>query len=199
MRRGAELNGRRGGVRRPFGLRGVAAGGEFGMPVTTESDSVKSYLTILQGIVGRMAGNSAGCKTWCVTLVTALFALAIDKGKPSAILVGLLPLFLFLDAYYLSQEKGFREIYNAFVAKLKTPGANADADLYELSLVNNGFGQRVGATLRQLRSFSIWPFYGIILITLLVAAYASTKTAPAAATHPADAGKPSPTATAAAR
>src|SRR6185436_5494770 len=64
---------------------------------------------MIQSVISRMASNSASCKTWCVTLVTALFALAIDKNKPAAILIGLFPLalFCFLDAYYLSLERDF--------------------------------------------------------------------------------------------
>ena len=32
-----------------------------------ESDAVQTHLTILQGIIQRMADNSRSCKLWCIT------------------------------------------------------------------------------------------------------------------------------------
>src|SRR5436305_10978591 len=61
------------------------------MPIGIESESARAYLTLLQGVITRMAGNSTSCKTWCVTIVSAIFALALDKNKPQSILVGFLP------------------------------------------------------------------------------------------------------------
>ncbi len=48
--------------------------------VNFESGAVQSYLGILQGVINRMASNSAGCKTWCITLVSATgyFAQSFD-------------------------------------------------------------------------------------------------------------------------
>lgn len=156
------------------------------MPMDTESESVKTYLPIIQGVISRMANNSANCKTWCVTIVTALFALAIDKGKPRALLLGLIPLglFFFLDAYYLSLEHDFRKIYNSFVAKLRAADPTAAGDVYDLSLTNNCFLQRAKATARQVGSFSILPFYVLILITLLLT-YVLFNPAPPAVEKPA--------------
>ena len=37
---------------------------------------------MLQGIINRMAGNSASCKTWTVTLVAAQLALLVGKQIP---------------------------------------------------------------------------------------------------------------------
>ena len=138
------------------------------MALATNSEEVKLYLPMLQGVISRMALNSANCKTWCVTLVTALFALAIDKNKPAAILIGLFPLalFCFLDAYYLSLERDFITLYKNFVAKL--PDKAEPADAFKLTPPNARFLQRLGVTATSLGSFSIWPFYGLILLTLIV-------------------------------
>jgi hypothetical protein len=116
-----------------------------------------------------MASNSASCKTWCVTIVSALFALAIDKNKPDAILVGLLPLGLFflLDAYYLSLERDFRQIYNSFVTKLLTNKAS-DIDLYLLKPAGSGLKHRTWSLISTIFSLSIIPFYGILATALLV-------------------------------
>lgn len=132
-------------------------------------ESVRAYLTLIQDVISRMATNSASCKTWCVTLISALLVMVIDKGKPNAILLGLIPLalFCFLDAYYLSLEHDFRSIYRSFVGKLHD-GTATGKDLYDLTPENDHFGQRMGALFKQVFSFSILPFYGIILVILLV-------------------------------
>lgn len=49
-----------------------------------------AYVTMLQSVISRFAASSASCKQWCFTLVTAVVALALDKGKSEAILVGFL-------------------------------------------------------------------------------------------------------------
>lgn len=79
--------------------------------VDFESGAVQSYLGILQGVINRMASNSAGCKTWCITLVSAITTVIADKSNSSYVWVALVPisLFLFLDAYYLGLEQRFRD------------------------------------------------------------------------------------------
>ena len=139
------------------------------MPLTVESESVRAYLPLIQGVINRTAANSASCKTWCITIVSALFALAIDKNKPDAILVGFLPLgmFFLLDAYYLSLERDFRQVYNSFVDKLHANKAK-DSDLYDLKPKQFGFRHRSLALISAIVSLSIIPFYGILAAALLI-------------------------------
>ena len=72
---------------------------------------------MLQGIVSRLAGNSASCKTWCVSLVSAIAVVAAQSGKVQLLFVASLPLIIFaaLDAYYLGLERRFRACYEQFV------------------------------------------------------------------------------------
>ena len=37
-----------------------------------ENSAVQAHISMLQGIINRMAGNSANCKNWTVTLVAAM-------------------------------------------------------------------------------------------------------------------------------
>jgi hypothetical protein len=96
-----------------------------------ESSSVQSYLNILQNIISRMAGNTANCKTWCITLVSGIFVIIADKGKPNYAWIALIPiiLFFFLDAYYLGQERAFCAIFNDFVRRMHAGAAGA-TDLF---------------------------------------------------------------------
>lgn len=51
--------------------------------VQPESSAVQSYLGILQNIISRMANNSSNCKTWCITIVSAILVVIVDKKQPS--------------------------------------------------------------------------------------------------------------------
>jgi hypothetical protein len=75
---------------------------------------------MLQGIINRLAANSASCKTWCVTLVSALAVVAADKQNVNVLLVAGMPILLFgaFDAYYPGLERRFRECYESFATKL---------------------------------------------------------------------------------
>jgi len=73
------------------------------------------HLEFIQAVIARMAGNSFLLKGWSVTLSTAVigFAVAKDSNLKFAVLALLPPaLFLFLDAYYLHQERLFRGLHN---------------------------------------------------------------------------------------
>jgi hypothetical protein len=72
------------------------------------------YLEMLQVIINRMAGNSFLLKGWCVTLVSAILALAAKDSNTDFILVAFYPVLMFwiLDAYFLWQERLFRKLYD---------------------------------------------------------------------------------------
>jgi hypothetical protein len=141
------------------------------MALDIESESVRTYLTLLQGVIGRMAANSAACKTWCATLVSAVLVLVMDKSKPRATFVGLVPvvLFLLLDTYYLSLERDFREIHESFTDKLHKGKAQV-ADVYVLK-PPVGLWRRVGIMCLSTVSPAVIPFYGALVAALLLARY----------------------------
>ena len=138
------------------------------MPLTVEDESVRSYISFIQGVITRMATNSASCKTWCVTIISALTVLALDHDKPNALSVAFLPLGLFflLDAYYLSLERDFITLQNAFVKKLHADTAVA-TDVFDFKPAS-GFGHRVGSLISAVFSVSILPFYGILIAALII-------------------------------
>lgn len=130
-----------------------------------ESPGVQAHLSITQAVIQRMASNSASCKAWCITLVSAILVVVADKGKPEFALIALIPtlLFLVLDAYYLALERGFRDSYNAFIGKLHM-GRVVAVDLYAVT----PSGSVVKALIGSFRSFSIWPFYGTLVGMVLI-------------------------------
>ncbi len=86
----------------------------------SREDQVK-HVEMAQGIINRMAGNSFVVKGWAITLVAVLLALDLKNSSTSVIWVALVPAlgFWYLDAFYLRQERLFRELHNAIVANLR--------------------------------------------------------------------------------
>jgi len=130
------------------------------------SQAVQAHLGITQAVIQRMASNSASCKTWCITLVSAILVLIADKGKPEYALIAVIPivLFLALDAYYLALEKMFRLSYNEFIDKLHQ-GRVVATDLYAV-VPSGSMSRTLGASVL---SFSIWPFYATLLLMVVIA------------------------------
>jgi hypothetical protein len=136
--------------------------------VSFDSPSVPSYLTILQTVIGRMATNSTSCKTWCVTLVSAVVVIIADKGKPNYVWISVIPivLFLLLDAYYLSLERQFREVYNEFIRKLHFDNATVE-DVFFVA-PQSGVSATSLSIIKASGSISVWPFYTLLTLMLLV-------------------------------
>ena len=126
----------------------------------------QSYLTILQGVIGRMAANSAAAKSWCIALVSAIIVVLADKHKPSYVSIALIPIALFflLDAYYLGLERQYRERYNDFISKLHEGTAQVD-DIFIVT-PGGGLGATLGAAFNACASVSVWPFYSVLGVML---------------------------------
>ena len=134
-------------------------------PLNEESSAVQAHLTIVQGVIQRMAENSRSCKVWCITLVSAVLVFVARTDNPDHALIALVPLalFLVLDTYYLALERAFRDSYNAFVEKLHNRNL-ASPDIYVVA--PTGSIPKVFA--RSLGSFSIWPFYPVLVAMILI-------------------------------
>ncbi|MEB4593034.1 hypothetical protein VSS37_18790 [Candidatus Thiothrix sp. Deng01] len=121
-----------------------------------DSGAVMKHIDMYQGIINRMAGNSAECKKWAVTLVSAILVVVAKDGiNQAAILAGIpIILFCFLDTYYLALEKQFRAAYNSFLNDLHNGVLTVDK-LYKV--ITNGKLPRT--FLEALLSLAVWPFY----------------------------------------
>ena len=130
--------------------------------IKADSSAVQSYLSILQGVISRMASNSASCKTWCITIVSAILVLLARNSDANLLYVAIIPVILFciLDAYYLGLERSFRQRYNQFVEKLHSENATIH-DIYLLTPPKENSGA-ISSTFGSLFSFSVLPFYVIL-------------------------------------
>ena len=130
-----------------------------------ESSAVQTHLTIMQGVIRRMAENSRSCKVWCVTLVSATLVLVTRTESPQHALIALVPALLFyiLDAYYLALERSFIKSYDTFVASLHE-GSLASSAVYAVK--PTGMGWR--AVVWCFRSFATLPFYALLTVTIVL-------------------------------
>ncbi len=120
-------------------------------------------LKILQGVINRMAQNSLECKKWTLALAVGVLSLkieAISHLYGLCVLGVLLLCFWFLDAYYLMQERSFREQYQWLIKnRLKT-----DERLFEVLPAHQT--RRCAQFLCSMFSFSLFPYWvlGLCLV-----------------------------------
>lgn len=90
--------------------------------ITDSMESKLKHLEFIQNLINRLNGNGFLIKGWAVTLVSALFALAAKDANERYLLVTYTATLIFwlLDAYYLSQERQYRCLYNQVAAQADT-------------------------------------------------------------------------------
>ena len=135
---------------------------EDGQVNLKDRPAIQLHLQILQGIITRMASNSANGKTWCITIVAAILALAVDQGSTQMVILAGIPVLLFvlLDAYYLSLERHFVGEYRSAVQKINS-GDFSEADAFVLGEKLSD-ATTASNTFKAIGSFSVWPFYSIL-------------------------------------
>lgn len=133
-----------------------------------ESSAVQSHISMLQGLINRMAGNSANCKNWTITLVAAMLVLLVDKKMqlPNAWLC-LIPvgLFYLLDCYYLGLERIVIKSQKDFLNKL-SKNLNYVNQLYRAEPLRIRCAQLCN-TIKAMWSPSTTPFYLIVALVVL--------------------------------
>ncbi len=134
-----------------------------------ERDNLKEYMLkevdLVQEIIKRMAANSFTIKGWAITLVVATLLL---QGVKYQVLIAFIPLivFWFLDAYFLWQERMYRELYKWIIDnRLKTDEHLLDLNAYR-------FKSKVQPIPRIMFSITLGWFYGsIALLTVIYSIY----------------------------
>ena len=130
--------------------------------MTDDEGDLKDYLfkeiDIVQSIINRMAYNSFLIKGWAITLVVIVLVL---RNTPDQTYLATIPLVAFwcLDAYYLRQERLYRDLYKWLTAnRLKTKERllNMDTDKFDVSFW------------RVLVSRTLLLLYGLILVLVMM-------------------------------
>lgn len=122
------------------------------------------HLEMIQAIVSRIANNSFLIKGWCITLVSAIFALTLQSAKLEFVIVSYLPIimFWFLDAYFLRQERLFRKLYD----KIRVAPENS----IDFSMNTFEFVKDTPSWVRVGFSRTLFFFYGTLLVVASLAA-----------------------------
>jgi len=133
--------------------------------LSTNSALVVSHVTVLQGIINRLATSSASCKTWCLTLVASAISLAGATRTPAIVTAALVPIIIFgfLDTMYLAQERAYRRLYWTIVDKIRN-GTYGLSDAFETEAQ-----VQLSARFKTLGSWAIWPVYGVLLVLYFLA------------------------------
>lgn len=125
------------------------------------------HLEFIQNVITRMNTNSFLIKGWCVTLVSALFALAAEGSNVNYVLISyiVIPSFWILDGFYISQERQYRALYDE--VRLKD-----DTD-FNMNASGYCSGERTwpaGALSETIRIF-----YGTSIVVVLIVMFAIGK------------------------
>lgn len=142
------------------------------------SVAVQTHITAVQAIINRMASNCASCKTWCITLVSAILVIGFDKekGNPKYFLIASIPVILFfiLDAFYLSLEKILRKSHEDFVGELTETTIDDTKIKKSIFSFSNNKPRKKGQTkegvkniFKAMLSVSVLPFYFLQFVMLV--------------------------------
>jgi hypothetical protein len=128
-------------------------------------DKKLKHLEFIQNIITRMNSNSFLIKSWTITLVSALFALAANDSNINYVLITYvpIPIFWLLDGFYLSQERQYRELYG-HVSQL----TDSEID-FSLNATTYNNGNRTW--INGILSKTLIPFYSISIIVTLIVMY----------------------------
>jgi hypothetical protein len=133
--------------------------GEILMNQKIALNITQTHINTLQNIISRHANYSLNCKTWCITMTSALGVILFEKRQCLNIIVILFPIIIFflLDCYYLGLERLFKDIYEEFICKL-----NTDTLIEDDIIINSKIKNRFTYFLKGFISFSTTPIYLLI-------------------------------------
>ena len=102
--------------------------------LAADNEAVIKHMEMYQGIITRLAGNSAGCKNFAIPLITAILGFIVLEKQVALIWLSILPilLFYFVDCYYLVLENQFRDSYDHDAKKIQK-GTFTRKDLFNLN------------------------------------------------------------------
>lgn len=125
--------------------------------MTKDNPAVIAHVNMMQGIIKRMASNSASCKQWCIVVVSAVLTLTAKDSE--MFLLRLIPviMFCFMDCFYLDLERQTIKGFNSFLDKLSASGA-VDDDVYKVAIGRKKDSAGGKRCLIDLVALKIWNF-----------------------------------------
>jgi hypothetical protein len=142
------------------------------LPDARITELVDKQVNRYHAVAARLANNCVQVKTWCVTAVGAIAALAVNNDEPALFGVGLaiVVTFMALDVQYLWLERRFRDGAHQLVQRAAKGEIEELPELFATRPPPRG--QR-GSVVSVVTSFTILPFYAFVAALLLVGAVAT--------------------------
>lgn len=143
-----------------------------------DKESVHKEIDLIQSVIVRMASNSFEVKKWLIGIITAIVVLRQEqllRNNYELIWILLLPVlsFWYLDAFFLSREKLFKEIYrwvivnrsktDDYLYDLNTTKRICNGEITDLNKKKNGIIHTAFSA--TLLSFYLIPILCILMIT----------------------------------
>jgi hypothetical protein len=142
------------------------------LPDARITDLVDKQVNRYQAVAARLANSCVQVKTWCVTAVGAIAALAVNNDKPALFGVGLalVVIFMALDVQYLWLERRFRDGAHQLVQRATRGDIEALSELFDTRPPPR---EQRGSIVSVVTAFTILPFYAFIAALLLLGAVAT--------------------------
>lgn len=122
------------------------------------SENKLKHLEFIHNTINRMSTNSFIVKGWTITLISALFVLAQkDSNVTYAILTYIaVPIFWYLNAFFLLQERRYRSLYDDVRRK--------DENAIDFSMDAKNYNTGKNTIIKCLKANTIWPIYCLMLL-----------------------------------
>lgn len=139
------------------------------------NEDERQYLQMMQENIARMANNSANCKTWMVMIVAGILAIGCKVEELNCwIIFTIVPIvvFWFLDAFYLSLERGIRNRQREFLNEIfdcsETEYRNKLYEFRPLEQDKDDLEKGMVSTEMLAVTKSIIPFYLSLLLVVFI-------------------------------
>ena len=121
--------------------------------MANEYDRIK-HLEMIQAVIARLANEAALIRGWALTVSAAFFGFAAKPLSWRVAAVGLLPVVAFwgLNAYYLREERKYRELFN------RVRKGELDTDPFCMTTTR----KNVKSWWATVWSVTLWPFYLVV-------------------------------------
>ena len=150
----------------------MSGASEINVGLAADNAAVLKHMDMYQGIITRMANNSAACKKWGIPVISAILGFIVSDqivGAQKSALVWLtlfpIAIFYFLDSYYLMLENRFRDGFDESALKIRE-GSFKQSDLFKMHPKGSEFEH----WLKSFTSFATWPIY-LGLMALVIFSY----------------------------
>lgn len=134
-------------------------------------EEIHKEIDLIQDCIKRMSQNSFAVKGWFIGLYVVALGLLPQKINIMLLCTILsisTVLFWYLDAYFLRQEKRYRNIYKWVLEKRSREDRLLQYHLEPKEFENQSGIEKASCTVRCMFSRTIFPFYLIPLILVII-------------------------------